>query len=332
MNSGTAPTSVIATAIAIAICSLILAAGCSRTDETPEAIQDVMPEGVSEGVPEGQPAGMPDRSSITPASIEVPDGMVYIPGGSTRIGSDGMFVDETPSFEATVDPFLLDRHPVTVAEFSAFVDATGYETEAEGFGNSAVLDGRTHAWTLIDGATWRKPLGPDGPDAKDDHPVTHVSWNDATAYADWAGKRLPTEIEWEHAARSAGATAGPYWWGSEPPDKHNQRANIWQGEFPLRNTGDDGFLFTSPVGAFGETELGLTDMAGNVWEWTADWFRPYSERERPYEPDASSERVQRGGSFLCHASWCQGYRVSARSRSTPESSLFHVGFRCAKDV
>lgn len=291
-------------------------AGCERTD--------------------GTSAGTPDRtsdpSSITPASIEIPDGMVFVPGGSTRIGSDGMFVDETPSFVTTVDAFLLDRHPVTVAEFRAFVEATGYETEAERFGNSAVLGGRTRAWELVAGATWRKPLGPDGPMAEDDHPVTHVSWNDASAYADWAGKRLPTEVEWEYAARTAGSVDGPYWWGREPPGGDRHRANIWQGVFPIRNTGDDGFLLTSPVGAFGRTELGLADMAGNVWEWTADWYRPYAERERPYEPDASGERVQRGGSFLCHESWCHGYRVSARSHSTPESSLFNVGFRCAMDI
>jgi sulfatase modifying factor 1 len=280
----------------------------------------------------GPSDGATDDRKIELASIDVPAGMVLIPGGNTRIGSDGMFVDETPSFDTEVESFLLDEHPVTVAEFRIFVEETGFVTQAEEFGNSALLNGRTMACELIDGATWKKPLGPSGPDAEDDHPVTHVSWNDATAYAEWAGKRLPTEIEWEHAARSAGSGDGPYWWGAEPPGPENQRANIWQGVFPLRNTGEDGFIMTSPVGSFGETELGLKDMAGNVWEWTADWFRPYADRGVSYTPNEHSERVQRGGSFLCHDSYCHGYRVSARSHSTPESSLFHVGFRCAKDV
>jgi formylglycine-generating enzyme len=258
--------------------------------------------------------------------------MVYVAGGRTRIGSEYGLDAERPVFEAEVVPFLMDVHPITVGQFRAFVEATGHVTEAELFGDSGVFDYVSGGWTLLAGADWRHPLGPEGGAAPDDHPVTHVSWNDATAYAAWAGKRLPTEVEWEHAARNAGTSPEPYAWGRALVVQGKHLANTWQGTFPERNTGDDGYLFTSPVGAFGESPLGLVDMGGNVWEWTQDWFRPYANRDSPYRPGPASERVQRGGSFLCHESYCHGYRVSARGRSTPESSHFHVGFRLVKDL
>lgn len=269
----------------------------------------------------------PDAAATTP-----PPGMVYVPGGVTQIGSEDGLPAEQPVFEAKVEPFFLDRHPVTVAQFRVFVEATGYVTQAEQYGDGGVLDTRTGEWRLMAGANWRRPLGPEGPVAEDDHPVTQVSWHDAEAYARWAGKRLPTEIEWEHAARGARNARAPYSWGDSLVSGGQHRANTWQGDFPLHDTGEDGYRYASPVGSFGETVLGLTDMGGNVWEWTADWFRPYAERDLPFTADASSERVQRGGSFLCHPSYCHGYRVSARSHSTPETSLFHVGFRCAQDL
>ncbi|GIV62409.1 MAG: hypothetical protein KatS3mg044_1275 [Rhodothermaceae bacterium] len=277
-------------------------------------------------------AEAPGTLAFEAVQAEVPEGMVYVPGGTTRIGSDDGLPDEAPSFDAVVAPFFLDVHPVTVAQFRAFVEATGHVTDAERFGNSAVLDPATKTWTLREGATWHHPLGPGAAPAPDDHPVTHVSWHDAVAYCAWAGRRLPTEVEWEHAARGGRNAPGPYVWGTTFGAGGRYEANTWQGTFPFVNTGEDGFLLTSPVGAFGTCELGLMDMAGNVWEWTADWFRPYAERDRPFTPDATSEKVQRGGSFLCHADYCHGYRVSARSHSTPESSHFHVGFRCAKDL
>lgn len=273
-----------------------------------------------------------EEQKAPPSGTDVPEGMVYVPGGTTVIGSEKGLPMEKPTFETTVQPFLMDKHPVTVAEFRAFVDATGYETQAEGFGDAAILNMETYAWILLPGATWSHPFGPDGPPAEDNHPVTQVSWNDAVAYASWAGKRLPTEIEWEHAARGAESAPHQYAWGNVLYAEGTAKANTWEGTFPVYNSGEDGFLFTSPVGEFGKTPLGLTDMGGNVWEWTDSWYLPYTERNKSFTPNEQSERVQRGGSFLCNPGYCHGYRVSARSHSTPESSLFHVGFRTVKDI
>ena len=257
--------------------------------------------------------------------------MVYVPGGVTRIGSEQGPPEERPVFTATVQPFYLDVHPVTVAEFRRFVEATGRRTDAERIGDAGVYDARTGEWRLVRGANWRHPLGPGRPPARDDHPVTQVSWHDASAYAEWAGKRLPTEIEWEHAARGGHDSRTEYAWGPSLVTHGVHRANTWQGPFPNGNTLDDGYLYTSPVGAFGATALGLTDMGGNVWQWTADAFRPYDRRGEPLTAEWT-EKTQRGGSFLCHEDFCHGYRVSARSHSTPETALFHVGFRCARDL
>jgi sulfatase modifying factor 1 len=280
----------------------------------------------------------PDHTSATveqvaaPNEWVVPEGMVYVAGGVTQIGSEDGMPFEQPVFEVEVAPFFMDISPVTVAQFRQFVEATEYVTEAERFGNAGVLDPQTHQWRMVDRATWHHPLGPDQAAVPDNHPVTQVSWNDAVAYAEWAGKRLPTEAEWEHAARGARNKQERYAWGVELVAEGAHRANTWQGSFPVKNTGEDGYLYTSPVGVFGETSLGLTDMGGNVWEWTQDWFRLYSERGTPFTPDETSEKAQRGGSFLCNPSWCHGYRVSGRSHSTPETSLFHIGFRCVKDL
>ena len=265
-------------------------------------------------------------------TLSIPDGMVFVPGGRTDIGAEDGLTHELPVFEAKVEPFLLDTHPVTVGQFREFVLATGYQTQAEGFGNSGVLLEKMGQWTLLDGANWEFPEGPNGDPASDDHPVTQVSWNDAVAYSKWAGKRLPTEIEWEHAARGAINSRQQYAWGDSLETGESYFANTWNGHFPTSNTQADGFRLTAPVGLFAKSPLGLTDMGGNVWEWTADWYRPYSERNSNFRPTPQSERAQRGGSFLCHESYCHGYRVSARSHSTPETSLYHLGFRCAKDI
>lgn len=289
----------------------------------------------------------PSPREAMSAPEDAPDGMVAVPGGSTRIGVERSVLRSvaanrpegprpmwgraaTPPFTATVEPFFLDVHPVTVAQFRAFVEATGYETQAEQFGNAGVLDEEAGQWRLVDGATWRRPRGPEGPVADDDHPVTQVSWNDAEAYCEWAGKRLPTEIEWEYAVREGMSDrAHCPWEGACTRENRVEHANTWQGPYPVRNEVEDGYRYTSPVGAFDTTALGLTDVSGNVWEWTASWYRPYSQRDAPLTKRQKQERVQRGGSFLCRE--CGGFHVYSRSHSTPETSLFHVGFRCAKD-
>ena len=263
---------------------------------------------------------------------EAPPSMVYVPGGTTHIGAEDGMPHERPVFKVRVRPFFMDVHPVTVAQFRDFIDATGYVTQADSFGDAAVLDYELRTWELRPGANWAYPQGPEYTPAPDDHPVTQVSWNDAVAYAAWAGKRLPTEVEWEHAARGAVDSRMPYAWGDSVMLDGQYHANVWNGQFPRFNTNADGFPYTSPVGNFGRTRLGLTDMGGNVWEWVQDWYYSYAHRKNPPPPDALSEKVQRGGSFLCEPGWCHGYRVSGRSHSTPESSLFHVGFRCVKDI
>ena len=260
--------------------------------------------------------------------IDPPAGMVYVPGGRTRIG-DARVPAEGPEFTARVRPFFMDANLVTVAQFRRFVEATGYRTAAEADGG-AVYDPAADTWRIVPGATWERPLGPSGPVAPDDHPVTQVSWHDANAFAAWAGMRLPTEVEWEHAARGGRDSREPYAWGSSLVSDGRHHANTWQGA-PDANSGEDAWAYTSPVGTYGRTDLGLTDMGGNVWQWTSDWYRPYADRDRP--TDASlTEKAMRGGSFLCREDYCHGYRVSARSRATPESAFLHAGFRLVKDI
>lgn len=261
--------------------------------------------------------------------------MVLIPGGTFLMGSDaGYPADrEGPVREARVDPFYLDPHAVSNARFAAFAKATGYQTDAERYGWSFVFQAflrpevvRAAAavsaapwWVRVDGASWRSPEGPGSSvAARQNHPVVHVSWADANAYCEWAGRRLATEVEWERAARG-GLDQKTYPWGDELTPRGRHRCNIWQGRFPDLNTGEDGFLGTAPVSAFGPNAYGLYNMSGNVWEWCAD---PFSD----------GSRVIRGGSYLCHASYCHRYRVAARTGNTPDSSTGHMGFRCARDA
>ncbi|WP_460974581.1 formylglycine-generating enzyme family protein [Spirosoma knui] len=266
-------------------------------------------------------------------AVRPPAGMVYVPGGLTQIGAlDGM-PHEKPVFWVSVKPFFMDEHPVTVAEFRRFVDATSYKTEAEKLGDAGVLDETTQEWTLVKGAAWQYPQGPDKPKAPDDHPVTQVSWNDARQYANWAGKRLPYEFEWEHAARNAINSRTLYPFGNDLQTASGKfRANTWNGTFPQQDDVLDGFHYTSPVGYYGKTPLGLTDMTGNVWEWCEDWRQTYADVLAKQKPQSPTEKVQRGGSFLCEPGWCHGYRVSGRSFTSPETSLMHVGFRCVRDI
>ena len=233
------------------------------------------------------------------------------------------------SKDVSIKPFYIDKNLVTVAEYSEFVKATGYKTEAETFGNSAVFDFKTGEWSLKDGAYYLYPFGKDEAKAEPNHPVTQVSWNDAVAYANYKGKRLPKAAEWEWAAKSAGEVSSIYSWGSSMKEGNTFKANFWQGEFPTKNTIDDGFLTTSPVGYFGANKLGLTDMGGNVWQWTTDNVAPTPEEART---DPASRIVTKGGSFLCDPEVCHGFKVNGKSSSTPETGLVHTGFRCVKDV
>ncbi len=260
-----------------------------------------------------------------------PEGMTLIEGGKGVIGANEGPLHEQPRFTLHVHSYYIDKSPVTVAEFRQFVKETGYVTQAKKFGNSAVYNFETSQWELIDSATWQYPLGPTGPPAQDDHPVTHVSWNDANAYAEWAGKRLPSEVEWEFAARKGIPEDWRYTWGTELLDDQGYRANVWQGTFPGKNLELDGFLLTSPVGYFGENSHGMTDVGGNVWEWCMDTYRPYENSPAKIKVD-EEVKVMRGGSFMCDSTFCHGYRVTHRNSTTSESSFFHTGFRCVKDI
>ncbi len=258
--------------------------------------------------------------------------LVAIPAGTVQIGDDDGPPGEWPSFHYTSRAFLMDRTPVTVGQFSAFVKDTGYTTDAERYGSAAVLDEKLGSWVAVTGAVWRRPSGPEEPAAQPNHPVTQVSWFDADSFCRAYGLRLPTEFEWERAARMGQTPDGHVFKAGDPIElSHRYLLNAWEGTFPLVNTAADGYRTTSPVGAFGTAPSGLTDMAGNVWEWTSSWYLPYGVSE--HEPaDGQGERVSRGGSFLCSPHFCQGYRASARNHATPDTSLENVGFRCAADA
>jgi sulfatase modifying factor 1 len=226
-----------------------------------------------------------------------------------------------------VNSFLIDKDLVTVREFEEFVKATRYITEAEKFGDAGVFE--NGAWTMITGATFHHPFGPEKDKALPDHPVTQVSWNDANAYAAWKGKRLPTQWEWELAAKNGANTTELYSWGATLVINGEYKANTWQGSFPNTNTKEDGYEFTSPVGAFGRNTIGLSDMGGNVWQWCADDHVP---TESEAEVDIDPRKVLRGGSYLCDPLVCHGYQVTGLASSTAESAMAHIGFRCVKDI
>ncbi len=255
---------------------------------------------------------------------------------------------EGPVHEVSLPGFMLDRYSVTNAMFEEFVTSTGWRTDAEKYEWSFVFSGLlpddfpdTRAvqgalwWRQVYGADWNHPEGPKtNLDGRDDHPVVHVSWNDAMAYCEWAGGRLPSEAEWECAARG-GLVGQPFPWGADLVPEGEHRMNVFQGEFPQNDTGEDGFKGTCPVDAFEPNGLGFYNMTGNVWEWCSDRLQldyyAQSPVESPLGPDTGAYRVQRGGSFLCHESYCRRYRVSARFGSDPTSSASNVGFRWASD-
>jgi formylglycine-generating enzyme required for sulfatase activity len=277
--------------------------------------------------------------------------MSRIPGGEFWMGTDskeGFPADgEGPVRKVRIDPFYMDPCSVTNAEFAEFVEETGYQTEAEAFGWSFVFYSFLSAgqlrnvkqtapgtpwWCVVEGADWRNPEGSESEvDGRMDHPVIHVSWNDAAAYAQWAGKRLPTEAEWEFAARG-GLEQRRYPWGDELTPDGEHRCNIWQGHFPKENSEDDGYAGTAPVKSYKPNGYGLYNMSGNVWEWCSDWFTRRVNRRggavNPRGPENGGCRVMRGGSYLCHRSYCNRYRVAARSSNTPDSSTGNIGFRC----
>jgi sulfatase modifying factor 1 len=255
--------------------------------------------------------------------------MIFFEGGAFMMGSNDGLPQESPAHNVTLKPFSIDKTPVTVEQFSIFAEAENYKTEAEKFGDSGVFNLDKQQWELLPGAYWKKPFGPNGPDAENNHPVTHISWNDALAFAQWAGKRLPSEAEWEFAARSGKNSGNKFSWGNEVSINGKYFANTWQGTLQAPETAD-GFMFTSPVGAFGENEAGLTDMGGNVWQWCADNYKAYPGSSAPISED-SNVKVIRSGSFFFDEYGDNSLTVSFRSMNSHETSLFNTGFRCAKD-
>jgi formylglycine-generating enzyme required for sulfatase activity len=300
--------------------------------------------------------------------------MIEIPAGRFAMGSERFYPDEGPVREVEVDAFAIDRGPVTVAEFARFVADTDYATVAERPPDPAEypgvdpallvpgaivfhptpgpvpLDNPGRWWAYVPGACWRRPEGP-GSDVADrgDHPVTQVAFADATAYARWAGKELPTEAEWEYAARG-GLSGTTFAWGDEERPDGELMANHWQGDFPWRNTGARGWRGTSPVGTFPPNGFGLADVAGNVWEWTVDFYAPHGagaaspccmprnprvdtpEQSRdPLNPESPiPRRVLKGGSHLCAPTYCLRYRPAARQGEAVDSATTHIGFRCVR--
>jgi len=275
-----------------------------------------------------------------------------IPGGRAEIGTDRPVLPldgEGPRRFVKVKPFRLGATTVTNTEFAAFVDATGYVTDAERFGwtyvfyqyirdiNETQGVAGTEWWRRVDGAYWRAPFGPGSNlDGLGGHPVVHVSWHDASAYSEWAGGRLPTEAEWEHAARG-GLNGTIYPWGDRHPDDTGfTPCNIWQGSFPWRDTGLDGFSGLAPARSFEPNGYGLYNMSGNCWEWTSEPFRIRSLKTEARKADERAReagyKLLKGGSHLCHASYCHRYRIVARSGNTPDSTTGHMGFRIAFDA
>lgn len=285
--------------------------------------------------------------------------MSLIPGGVFSMGTDyeGAFSSdgEGPVRKVRVDPFYIDKIAVTNTKFARFTRETGYRTEAEKFGWSFVFyffianqttpsslqsPPGTPWWKRVDGSSWRHPEGPSSNiKRRMNHPVVHVSWNDAIAYCNWSGKRLPTEAEWEFAARG-GLDKKIFPWGDELTPGGIHRCNIWQGTFPNINSEEDGFAGTAPAKYYEPNDYGLYNVTGNVWEWQSDWFSSkFHSRGSRTEPDQNPQgpirgttKTIKGGSYLCHDSYCNRYRVAARSANTPDSSTGNMGFRCVFDA
>lgn len=298
---------------------------------------------------------LPTIESSTVQSDLNLDKLITLPGGTFLMGTDsadGFPADgEGPIRQVTVAPFRISPHTVTNEEFKAFVQATGYVTEAERFGWSFVfhlmvseetkqsVQNVPHGvpwWYAVEGAYWERPEGPDSNvEVRMNHPVVHISWQDAEAFCRWSGTRLPTEAEWEYAARG-GLSRKTYPWGDLLKVDGKHMCNIWQGKFPIKNNASDGYIDTAPVDAYEANGYGLYNMSGNVWEWCADWFSPgyhkLTDSVNPRFDKPTGKRSMRGGSYLCHRSYCNRYRLAARSSNTPDSSTGNCGFRVAADI
>jgi formylglycine-generating enzyme len=284
------------------------------------------------------------------------ENMIQLDGGRFLMGTEddeGFPADgEGPIREVTIDSFHMDRAPVTNQQFQEFIQATGYRTEAERFGWSFVFQGHIpkehyneivdttvpslNWWCKVNGADWSHPEGPHTSiGARLNTPVVHVSHSDALAYCDWANKRLPTEAEWEYAARG-GLEQKKYPWGDELTPNGVFLCNTWQGEFPNVDLAEDGYAAPSPVDAFPPNGYGLYSVSGNAWEWCADWFHPSwhlsATRLNPVGPPNGTQRIMKGGSYLCHKSYCNRYRVAARTSNTPDSATTNITFRCVSDI
>jgi formylglycine-generating enzyme required for sulfatase activity len=283
-------------------------------------------------------------------------GMCKLDGDRFLMGTDSPEAfakdGEGPVRTVVLDPFYVDIYPVTNTQFQDFVQATGYQTESERLGWSFVFKGHIPAeryndlvketvpgadwWCKVEGADWRHPHGPDSDiEASARHPVTHLSWNDAVQYCAWAGKRLPSEAEWEYAARG-GLEQKSFPWGDDLTPGGRHLCNVWQGEFPVLDIAEDGYAGTCPVEAFPPNGYGLYSITGNAWEWCSDWFHATyhsnATRTNPVGPSDGVAKVIKGGSYLCHQSYCNRYRVAARTSNTPDSATSNMGFRCVRDV
>ncbi len=358
---------------------LFVAAACQPRPKSGPAVStvaDTLSDCCSNVPSRFQTAAVTDsmKSSYTGSTED----MVLIPAGSFVMGGDSVWgrPDEFPRHQVRLSSFYMDEHEVTNRQFRKFIEATGYVTTAErkpdweelkkqlppgtpkpadellvpaslvfkSPSEAVSLDDPSVWWNWVPGANWRHPEGPGSTiEGMDDYPVVHVSWEDAAAYAQWAGKRLPTEAEWEYAARG-GVQEAIYPWGNERINRGRPKANSWDGHFPDRNTAADGYPGTAPVKKYAPNGYGLYDMGGNVWEWCSDWYHAgyYAEcvrhhlTDNPQGPDSSSDpdepyamkKVTRGGSFLCNDQYCSGFRVSARMKTSWDTSLSHTGFRC----
>ncbi|HEU4587861.1 MAG TPA: formylglycine-generating enzyme family protein [Gemmatimonadales bacterium] len=336
--------------------------------------RDLVSSAAASGVPAVAASTAVPHVDTTPPPGPAPEGMAWVPGGVFWMGcGDCNLPDAVPLHLVRLTGYWIDRHPVTNAEFARFVKATGYVTVAERaprledypgvpreqlVAGSAVFSPPSHTsptmhytdwWRFVPGANWRHPAGP-GSDlnGRENHPVVHIAYEDAVAYAAWAGKRLPTEAEYEFAARG-GLDRKKYAWGDELRPGGKWAANIYQGSFPVKNTGQDGYVGTSPVEAFPPNGFGLYDMGGNVWQWTSDWYRPdtYAKLakagapvENPRGPDAGYDpaqpkvpkRVIRGGSYLCTDQYCTRYLVGSRGKGEPTSGASNLGFRLVRSA